>query len=566
MNFNTKIKNAFTLAEMMVVLLVLSIVMAAFLPVITTRTKADRSSPWKYSQNNSDIYYGMGATQGVLIGATKFDPIYDTDNPKLAINMPLKGAAHIVFKENGTRTGTMVLDQNHNIVIGSSPSFNKLTNAISIGETKINSDSVAIGQDAWTVENESVAIGSTAHADAGANSSTVIGFQANSNGKESVSVGKNSGAYSDYAVALGSSATAGNSQSISIGAFSMAGGVSSIAIGSLDKANQTSANDEYAIAIGPAAQATKKNAIAIGGLKELSNPGSACMSQSEGSIAIGGVSNVGGTAAIGLGYNSTVEKSNSAILIGTDSSINIADKAIIIGSVSGIGSSATASIAIGSGVKISSSSTNSVAIGYGAQVSGGATNSVAIGPGVEVNMSNTIKLGADNTYVVDTPGDLHAGGDAYISGFVNCRGVIPTSDKRLKNIKGEFKGGLNEIKKLEIFNFTFKDDKQKTPMVGVMAQDLQKVFPDAVTKDKKGFLAIRQEDMFYSMVNAIKELDNIFQGIIKDFKKFVCTVEKIEDKIEALIKVDQINSKKIKELEAKNKQLEERLAKLERSK
>ena len=37
---------AFTLAEMMVVMLILSIVMAAMAPVMTTRNKLDQSSPW----------------------------------------------------------------------------------------------------------------------------------------------------------------------------------------------------------------------------------------------------------------------------------------------------------------------------------------------------------------------------------------------------------------------------------------------------------------------------------------------------------------------------------------
>ena len=52
-----------------------------------------------------------------------------------------------------------------------------------------------------------------------------------------------------------------------------------------------------------------------------------------------------------------------------------------------------------------------------------------------------------------------------------------------------------------------KNDSTNTPHVGVMAQDLQKIFPDAVFKGDDGFLRIRMEDMFYAMINAIKELD-----------------------------------------------------------
>ena len=40
-----------------------------------------------------------------------------------------------------------------------------------------------------------------------------------------------------------------------------------------------------------------------------------------------------------------------------------------------------------------------------------------------------------------------------------------------------------------------------------MAQDLQKIFPDAVAKGDDGYLRIRLEDMFYAVINAVKELD-----------------------------------------------------------
>jgi uncharacterized Zn finger protein len=85
--------------------------------------------------------------------------------------------------------------------------------------------------------------------------------------------------------------------------------------------------------------------------------------------------------------------------------------------------------------------------------------------------------------------------------------VTTSSDKRLKNVLGANTDGLEKIRQLKIFNFNYKNDSAKTPRVGVMAQDLQKVFPDAVTKGSDGYLNIRQEDMFYALVNAVKELD-----------------------------------------------------------
>ena len=127
--------------------------------------------------------------------------------------------------------------------------------------------------------------------------------------------------------------------------------------------------------------------------------------------------------------------------------------------------------------------------------------------------------------------------DRYVAGVEQSAPNL--SDRRLKNVGKVFVGGLNEIKKLEVFNYTFKSDKSKTPRVGVMAQDLQKIFPNAVVKGDDGFLRIRMEDMFYAIVNAIKELDA---------------------KIDLLAQ----KQKKIDELELKVNKLEKRIADLEK--
>lgn len=124
------------------------------------------------------------------------------------------------------------------------------------------------------------------------------------------------------------------------------------------------------------------------------------------------------------------------------------------------------------------------------------------------------------------------------------------SDSRLKNISGDNTAGLAEINKLEVKNYTYKKDEKKTPHVGVIAQQLQKIFPNAVTKDKDGYLMIRTEDIFYAMVNSIKEL---------------CA--KLQDLTAKITGLD----KRITELEAQNKLLleqnkafEKRLEKLEK--
>ncbi len=124
------------------------------------------------------------------------------------------------------------------------------------------------------------------------------------------------------------------------------------------------------------------------------------------------------------------------------------------------------------------------------------------------------------------------------------------SDIRLKNISGDNTAGLKEITALEVKNYTYKSDKNKTPHVGVIAQQLQKVFPNSVLKGDDGYLRITKDEMFYALINSVKEL-----------------LAKIQDLTAKITGLD----KRITELEKQNQQLkkqnaefEKRLSKLEK--
>ena len=109
----------------------------------------------------------------------------------------------------------------------------------------------------------------------------------------------------------------------------------------------------------------------------------------------------------------------------------------------------------------------------------------------------------------------------------NCPNV-KTSDRRLKDIISENNEGLASIEALMPYNFTFKNDKENKSQVGVMAQDLQKVYPSAVVKGKDGYLRIRWDEMFYSMINAIKTLDKKLVAIASSISEMESDVLQIK--------------------------------------
>lgn len=130
------------------------------------------------------------------------------------------------------------------------------------------------------------------------------------------------------------------------------------------------------------------------------------------------------------------------------------------------------------------------------------------------------------------------------------------SDARLKDVSGESTTGLKEINALKIKNYTYKADKNKTPHVGVIAQELQKVFPNSVIEGADGYLRIKQEEMFFAMVNAIQELD------VQD-KELKKQIPKVNKDIKAVVQKNKALISKNEKLKAENERLNAQLKLLE---
>jgi len=84
------------------------------------------------------------------------------------------------------------------------------------------------------------------------------------------------------------------------------------------------------------------------------------------------------------------------------------------------------------------------------------------------------------------------------------------SDERLKNIKGGFNSGLKAVMQLQPIRFQYKRDnalglQSEIEQVGFGAQALQKVIPEAVSKNANGYLMVNNDPILWTMLNAIKE-------------------------------------------------------------
>jgi hypothetical protein len=84
------------------------------------------------------------------------------------------------------------------------------------------------------------------------------------------------------------------------------------------------------------------------------------------------------------------------------------------------------------------------------------------------------------------------------------------SDERLKNIKGQFNSGLKAVMQLQPIRYQYKRDnalglKSEGEYVGFGAQALQKIVPEAVSKNANGYLTVNNDPIIWTMLNAIKE-------------------------------------------------------------
>ena len=99
------------------------------------------------------------------------------------------------------------------------------------------------------------------------------------------------------------------------------------------------------------------------------------------------------------------------------------------------------------------------------------------------------------------------------------------SDKRYKNIVGEYKKSLDDLEKISVYRYKYKSDgPDGLESSGVIAQEIKSVFPDAVTtRGKKDIYMVNYNYINMATLNAVKDL----QKRNKELKQRVEKLKKI---------------------------------------
>lgn len=572
-------KSAYTIAEVMIVLLILTVIFAAFAPIITKRKLSS------YKSSNA-IWNKYNETKG-------FDAYFDPSNTKNT------GTAFFGVKPDSHGAVTSTLTPLSRVVIRSGPvtSGNKLQRQIQFrfGRLSGNAAEKKYGKFAgtWLMDRQNVLLGGaypnidntpdnieardnvaigyqSMNALKNAQGNTALGLSAlseNISGKYNTAIGYNAGStlQADYNTYIGAGAgeKASGSRNTAVGyqaGYNNSGSVN-VFVGA--NAGRTGSGS-YNVGIGyDALRSVSGNynvAIGTGALKNLTT----------------------GSYNTAIGYNacSEVTTGSHKTCIGYNSGPGANTQTSYMSATGSWSRGQTVSDYLGSKTdNLERTYIGGRPYNYGGDAVmeihnvGGTNSNLINNPGVKSNTTTVINgnlivrgrtmmtIGSKlwSFVEVDPKGSSAEHSMGYYSNnnvgtilagnqqdYTVCydtkvnTGILPvklkggvcldstSSDRRLKNIGTRNLAGLKELNQLKIYDYTFKNDKSKHSQIGVMAQDLQKVFPNSVFEGPDGYLRIRWDEMFFASINAIKELDRKIVSLVNRATKVETQIARLE--------------------------------------
>ena len=314
----------------------------------------------------------------------------------------------------------------------------------------------ATGQSSFAVGLDSTASG--AHSISGGyasvasgDTSVALGNGAKASGTFSYSIGQSSDANGDNSVALGFFNESDGQYATSMGKSTKASGISSTSIG-----DSTTASGQTATAMGENTTASGYVSLALGknttsSAEQSIAAGYGSIAEGNRSTALGLYSKASGTSSTALGLH-TVSESPSSLVIGTWNELNEGDEWPLF--------------VIGNG-------------GWDAS----ATNYL----GGEENRSNAFEVLFDGTTTI--AGDLSINSDARLKANIVSLGAT-----------------LSKLLQIDGKSYTMKKDKREKQKIGLLAQDIEKVFPELVS-ESNGIKSVNYQGLVPVLINALKEQD-----------------------------------------------------------
>ena len=140
-------------------------------------------------------------------------------------------------------------------------------------------------------------------------------------------------------------------------------------------------------------------------------------------------------------------------------------------------------------------------------ITSGATTAGSLTVDSVVIDGTTIGHSSDTDLMTLASGSLTVAGDVTIS-----------SDARLKSNIVALGPTLISLLQLEAKSYTMKNDVEQKQKIGLLAQEVQKVFPELVSEDNNGMLAVNYQALVPVLINALKEQENNYNELEKSLE------------------------------------------------
>jgi hypothetical protein len=132
-----------------------------------------------------------------------------------------------------------------------------------------------------------------------------------------------------------------------------------------------------------------------------------------------------------------------------------------------------------------------------------------------IGSDSWVKGGTDYDSLTIASGSAASGGVKLTSGATSW---VSASDARLKTVTGSYDNALADISQIQAVKFTWKHDADNKPCVGVIAQSVAAVVPEAVDRvrnskeDETEYLGVRYTELIPLMIASIQELKAEFDA------------------------------------------------------
>ena len=285
--------------------------------------------------------------------------------------------------------------------------------------------------------------------------STAMGVETTASGKRSTAMGEGTIASGDFSTAKGRNTIASGYHSTVMGLFAEASGDTSTAMG-----HQTEASGQFSIAMGSYTEASGDYSTAMGDYTEASG---------NVSTALGRDTTASGNYSTAMGYKTTASG-------GTSTAMGVATNA-----------EDYISFAIGS---FNETDENSNPYQFSFQ-----NTAFVIGNGGFDSNGNFLGLNGPRSNAFEVLFD----GTTTIAGDLNVN-----SDARLKANIISLGSTLSKLLQIDGKSYTMKKDESEKQKIGLLAQDIEKVFPELVS-ESHGIKSVNYQGLVPVLINALKE-------------------------------------------------------------